>query len=481
LKSIPDFLHVNLPPGGNDLTMPSFRSPLRIFALIVALATLVHLLSLGVAYCEKDKTQHEQKSNEPKIDTDPNASPPTPRNISRYLSLGGYLELRNKMERNFDLNDNEDDTLVITQPTLSLAARIRPKKQVEAYINVRLSREFALKEEGNYKKNRNTKLKVSQAYLSVKDIGEKLTLTLGRQRLHDDREWLYDDKFDAVRCLYELPKTTIDLTLSWNGFSDDDLLEERNNERSDNYILRIDHQLSKEVTLSPYALYRYDRSQEWERPFFVGVHSSGEIADNLDFWQELAWVKGKEKDINQKTGDRRTIEFEGIGFDLGARYRFDEPCDPSVALGFAFGNGDRGSDPDDHAGFRQTGLQDNADKLNGIPTVHYYGELFDPELSNLMVLTLGAGIRPSKHSSIELIYHYYRQDRASAELRDSDIDADPGGVHEALGSEIDFVAGLRYATFYIEASFGAFMPGNAFSEETDSTAFLGEVNLRYKF
>ena len=65
----------------------------------------------------------------------------------------------------------------------------------------------------------------------------------------------------------------------------------------------------------------------------------------------------------------------------------------------------------DHA-FRQTGIQDNNDKFGGVTSFKYYGELLEPELSNLHILTAGIGRRFGRRMSLDLIYHNYRQDEA---------------------------------------------------------------------
>ena len=449
--------------------------------VIAVFQTLVHFSPWTGECSAAGETRNPRENNGQKIDTDPDASPPTPKDISRYLSVGGYLELDSKLERNFDLDGSEKDSLAIVEPILSVAARIEPIESVQAYINVRFAEEVDVKEQGKNDKDRDGKLKISQAYFSVEDIFEDSTLTVGRQRLHDDREWLYDENLDAVRLQYDLPKTRFDLALSWEGVLDDDLLNDGDDDRIDNVMFRVEHDLTRDVQFAPFVVYRYARTGEWERPLFLGFQSAGEVVKNLQYWQALSWVRGKEKEIEKKTGSSRIFRFDGIGLDLGARYEFDARYDPSVVLGFAFGSGDRDSDTAGRRGFRQTGLQDNSGKLNGIPSVQYYGELFDPELSNLMVFTLGSGLRPTRNASVELICHYFRQHRASDELRDTDIDADPDGENEVLGSEIDLVAGLRYAKFYVEANLGAFMPGNAFQGETDSPAILAQVKLRYKF
>ena len=78
-----------------------------------------------------------------------------------------------------------------------------------------------------------------------------------------------------------------------------------------------------------------------------------------------------------------------------------------------------------------------------MPDFLYYGELFDPELSNLLILTAGTGINMTEESSIDIVYHYYLQHKASDELRDAGIDAEPDGESKRLGSEIDLIIGYE--------------------------------------
>lgn len=112
-----------------------------------------------------------------------------------------------------------------------------------------------------------------------------------------------------------------------------------------------------------------------------------------------------------------------------------------ATLGFAFGSGDSDPDTDVDRNFRQTGLHDNSGKFNGNTKFKYYGEVFDPELSNMMIWTAGAGIRPSKNTSLDVVYHHYSQVDRSDELRDVDIDPDPTGKSRDLGHAVDLIVG----------------------------------------
>lgn len=99
----------------------------------------------------------------------------------------------------------------------------------------------------------------------------------------------------------------------------------------------------------------------------------------------------------------------------------------------------------------------------------------------MAILTAGAGIKPSEGSSIDLVYHHYRQHRAAARLRRSDLNAVPAGRDAHLGDELDLVIGLRdIPDTAIEIVLGWFRPGDAFGPGADS-AFLARVEVVYRY
>jgi hypothetical protein len=110
------------------------------------------------------------------------------------------------------------------------------------------------------------------------------------------------------------------------------------------------------------------------------VRSRGEPVEDLDYWLELGYVGGR--DGSKSIG--------GWGVDLGTTYEWPLGPRPSVTLGFAFGSGDRNADDQRDGSFRQTGLQKNEWDFGGSTDFKVYGEVLDPELSNLAIFTVGA-------------------------------------------------------------------------------------------
>jgi alginate production protein len=143
------------------------------------------------------------------------------------------------------------------------------------------------------------------------------------------------------------------------------------------------------------------------------------------------------------------------------------------------GSGDDDPNDDIQRSFRQTGFEDNEAKFSGVNDFLYYGEFLQPTLRNIRILTGGLGVRPSRQTSVELVYHLYTQDQASGEL-DSALEAEPSGRSRRLGREIDVIVAYRpLPDLELTLTGGYFWPGRAFP---GADRGLGvRVELEYKF
>lgn len=404
---------------------------------------------------------------------DPNAPPVATIPIGPYLTFGGRAELEIETDRNFDLNEERADSLSLVQPRLSLAFSFDPSRHFQLYVNPVLTRELAVEEDGEDRR-RKTRLELGLAFAALKEI-EGFSLYVGRQRFKDHREWLYDDELDAARLLYRYERFTLELSANRKNLFDRDVLnkdEEGETERFRNYFMYANYRLAEEVDIAVFGLAQDDRTSEDEDPIHLGLQSEGEVLDDLEYWAQFAHVRGR--DGSEK--------IRGIGLDLGVTYEFDDPIKPSITVGYAYGSGD--DDPNDNRdeAFRQTGFQDNADKFNGVTRFKYYGEVLDPELSNLMIFTAGFGVKPSPRSSLDLVYHYDLQHEAAPRIREDELDARPTGRSRRLGSEVDLIVGYREVqNFDTALVLGYFIPDDAFPGTTDDPAFLANLELRFSF
>ncbi len=439
------------------------------------LLSLFTILFLLIFHVTQSKGQPSLQSEEEHAFSsfDPDAPPETRIRLAPFLTFGAQIEVEYELQRNLDLDGDQDEDLSTLVPELSLAFSFDPSRYFQAFFNVKLSGEFMF-EDGN-KVDDQVSLEFEQAYLLFKNLlDERLSFQIGRQRFDDERQWLYDAELDAARAFFQLSRFLVELSTSRGGLVDRDLLNDDVSDRVNNYFAYGTYAISEETYAAAYILVFDDRSDEENSPIFFGIHSDGDLTESLGYWLELAYVAGKEG----------SNKIRGLGFDVGSTYVFDLPLEPSITLDYAFGTGD--ADPDDGVdkNFRQTGLQANEGDFNGVADFIYYGELFDPELSNLSIFTAGVGINPTEESSIDLVYHYYLQDKASDSLRDVGIEGDPDGQSKRLGSEIDLIIGyVNEGTeniFELAFVLGYLIPGKAFPSESENS-FLTKLVIQFEF
>ena len=150
--------------------------------------------------------------------------------------------------------------------------------------------------------------------------------------------------------------------------------------------------------------------------------------------------------------------------------------DVTIVYAYAAGSGDANLGDSKIDSFRQSGIHGNeADYL-------YYGELFQPELSNIKIHSLGISLDAIDNLDVALLLHDYRQDEADSEIRDVSIDLDPVGPSRDLGREIDLIAvyeldnglELEFVTAVFEAS-------AAYGPNAGRKSRYWSVDLTYNF
>ncbi len=429
-------------------------------------------------------TYWETKKKE-RIDViDPDAPPEATDAAGKFIKFGGRVSFDYDEKRNYDLSKKDADAFGAVSPSVALSTTITPTKNISLYGSMSFSKDFTTIEKGGDRGNHPFELNVNQVNLTVRDLPVKnLSFVVGRQRYQDERQWVINETSDGFRLSYKLKKLTIDSGMFFQGILDKDIINDESDPRVDNYYLSTEYRFSKKFKIRPYGLIRRDHSPDQEQMFFFGFHSSGEIIRHLEYWTELGSSLGKERIEDDATGGDRLNTFAGVGFDIGTRYEFANiPFKPSIIASYAFGSGDNNPGDNIDEGFRQSGLEGNSDSINGVSKVNYYGELFNPELSNLMVLTTGIAMRPIKKASIQFLYHEYIQHHASPNIRDSSIHADPDGLSNRLGSEVDFVLALKnIKRFDFTATLGMFVPDKGAFEEAETIAFLAKMRTRFNF
>jgi alginate production protein len=380
--------------------------------------------------------------------------------ITENLLFAGLLEGRWTGENNFNLNDRRPRDRQDTEGSARVRFIYRPSDSFIGVAELRYQGQYRDDDEDGRFYEDGTRLGETFGYW-VDPLQWNLDLQLGRIDFDDEREWLYDQNLDGIRLFhfnrFFVTEFSVSTTLSDGSPRDENAV---------NSMLYISNG-NEDRHVAAYIVHRDFDLAVREKQTHLGVRVLGEWLPKSKGWLE----------ISRMTGELGTLETGGWGYDVGNTLSFDSGF--NVTLGYAWGEGDDTS-TSRVENFRQTGLQDNNAKLAGVTSFRYYGELADPELVNLRILTAGLGYRFPRRISIDLVGHQYRQDQLSRRWIGSDIDKRPNGRDKDLGWELDFILGWRtHPSWDMEIVAAWFRPGKAFDDADD--AFLGKFQLRYRF
>lgn len=384
--------------------------------------------------------------------------------------LAWTFELTYEGDRRRSLEAGAGEHLSKLAPQLTLDVEHELADDITAHVELELAHDHVLDRGALRDEEHETALDLKQFYLEFSDVRPGLTLLVGRQEFEDDRKWYFDEELDGIRLTYQRGALSLDASAARELLFRKNLLESRPDEDAiSNYFLNAGYDISENHRLSAYTLIRDGMGGVDEELIYYGLSAQGQLADSLTYWGEFAHLRGRD-------GDDR---LNGFGLDLGATWRFQAAWQPSLTLAYAMGTGDDGGGRDGR--FRQSGLEGNEARFNGVEDFLYYGEALDPELSNIRVLTAGIGVRPTENSSIDLVAHRYWQDVAQdGRLPGAAMRAEANGVSRDIGTGIDLIFGYReIEDVALGLRLGWFRPGDAF--DGDRTMFSITAGFDYDF
>lgn len=396
---------------------------------------------------------------------------PPAKNWLSSLSFDIGLEVESTYDTHIALGLMDDDTRTELIPQLDVEMTAELGKLGGVLVALEFAPEIVLTAPADTEMGVGLLMpRVKEMFVLLQDIfASAWTFRIGRQDSEDTRHWLFDDEVDALRATYRTSRFALDLVIAQESLSATDLRQWRITDPPDYYWFYGQYHFGQSRQLAVYSLIQKDR-QENTQLFFFGLQSWGKLASSLSYWLDFAHVRGREEGQ----------QVQGWGGDISLLYTANLPWQPAVMLGFALGSGDQGGEEGRDTAFRQTGLEGNNAELTSDVDIQYYGELFDPELSNMLIVTTGAGLRPLPKLALTLLYHDYHQHRAAAVLRDARITAEPTGRSRALGGELDFIGSWILNKVELKLVLAAFWPGSAFAGAKD-LAFFAQARVRIEF
>jgi hypothetical protein len=340
-----------------------------------------------------------------------------------------------------------------------------------------------------------------------------LALQIGRQNLKEKRSWWWDVDLDAARLHFRRATVVAELGIAKEVFpvSLDDLDGNVLPEQEDvtRGFGRWKWQWANLQNLEFFWLSERDRSGTYQDSVVIredrqdardadldwlGVRAIGrwkkKTLGTLFYWADAASVRGSEDLTDfaefddgfiEANGSRR-VDVRGWAVDAGLTFRPRKARQFSFTASYAVGSGDDDPDPLRDRSFRQTGLNTNKGKHRGVTRFRYYGELLRPELSNLQVLTFAIGRQFLSASSIDLVFHNYRQVYADTILRSARINAPLTGENRDVGDEIDLVIGVEeWRHWELKVIGSVFFAGDAYGPSDREKAYRADLQLRYIF
>lgn len=341
--------------------------------------------------------------------------------------------------------------------------------------------------------------------------GSHVNLDLGRLHFEDERRWWWDEELDAVRFAYETETFEVALAAArelGRTRSDRDFVEPEH-DRVFRLLGELSWDWSPHHGLELFALYQDDHSPTerpdqvvpWEREddsdarlTWLGARLLGVLdlraRGIFGYWLDTALVRGKERllefdDLSSSrsiVSDRTRRRVRGWAIDAGLHWILPLRFEPRFFAEYAVGSGDSTPERGTDRSFRQTGLQANEAGFGGVERFAQYGVLLDPELSNLQVFTLGAGISLLRSSSLDLVYHYYRLVDPALQLRNARIEATFTGRDRDLGHELDLVLALEeWERLEFELVLSGLRAGRAFGSDRGDWSYGSAIIMRFAF
>ena len=426
----------------------------------------------------------------------------TVRVLGRPLTVGGEISQKIRGESDPALRSRADDRVRL-DGTLKLEFFYRLGRHASMFVQGDVGFEAELYREAGTRENTGS-VRRGQAWVYVaRMFGTPFALQVGRQRFREKREWWWDEDLDAVRLRYVGNRFVAEVAVAQEvaGESLRDLRLAPEHQDLRRVLGNAAWAPTPEFRLDLFGLWAHDRSpspglgevipstsddEEDANLVWFGTRFSGDLNDGraaLSYWIDGAVVRGRDIRLGfvpagdgLRVATRTEHRVVGWATDLGMTWT---PSRGGLALTVSYAAGSGDDDPadgTDHA-FRQTGLQDNNGRYEGVDRFRYYGELLRPELSNLEILSTSIGLPLLRSSSIELLYHRYSQIVARSEIVGARLKADPAGLAPGLGEEIDLALGLEeWEHLEMELIAAAFRAGRAFAGRAGE--LTGQLTLK---
>ncbi|MBX2879828.1 MAG: alginate export family protein [Granulosicoccus sp.] len=424
---------------------------------------------------EADEEQTEEQTEEQVEEQELEPIPSVDEAEQQEESIG--RENRTKLESSLKFEylqrEGQDDDQLIrdtgrlrTDLTLQLEQQLSPTAEVVAQMQLR-AQHLTEKELRNSPEFDDTSYDLERLYVQQYLANKLLRWRFGRQQIDGIVRSAIDEELDGLRLTIEREALQLDLS-----FTREDWIEASTAERTDeiyNALVQLSIRPTDKAQWMPYILYRdqeeFITGQDTDEALWYGLQGEVQPSDWFRYWVDLASREGDRLD----SGENESLG--GFSASIGASWILDQQLNLVLTIGFAHASDE----------YRQSGLHSNNFRLNDKNRFRYLGEALDPELANIEIITLGLGAELGKKWRGDIALHTYQQVEPEDNIRGSDLEYEPAGIQQDLGSAADIILLYRASNqMDIQATAGYFLPGDAFTQAPDSVWIAG-LELEYSF
>jgi len=296
-----------------------------------------------------------------------------------------------------------------------------------------------------------------RSYCLYKD---RFNILIGRKKTKDDRSWLYDSSLDQIRFFSE--NYLLNYKLIFATRINDETVTDDNSAKAGlkhfKYVIfNPEYEFYYQNKANVYLIYqKYEDTSA-----YIGALSVKGISGGVLYWVSTALSKGDRPFDSLK-------DATGGAIDAGVKIASSEPL--NYGIGFAYGSKNY---------IQPYSATNYSDYLHKGFSVRYYGEIFDPYLQNLEVLSLYGDYKLHDNGTFFAAFHNYRQPTAKQVVYNDKYLFASNGKSKNLGNEIDLFYQYRIKKLRkLKAGFAYFKGADAFDGNENKDAFKVFVNYR---
>jgi len=324
----------------------------------------------------------------------------------------------------------------------------------------------------NTKTSTDIYLDINELYIRSFCFNDDMSnVLIGRKKTKDLRSWWYDSPLDELKIFnenYVFNYEAIFATRISNETVTDDNSPKAKIKGSRYFILHGDYQYYFNHHLGGYYIYERVKPKDTtvykRRLHFLGLDLNG-IKNDVFYWLNAGYSKG---DLYGYTSVKKS---KGFGFDLGAKIPYNDRL--AFAASYAYGSGKHN--------FTQPYIAtNNSDYLHKSFTFRYYGNVLNPVLENIKIISLYGIYYFAENKTFIASLHNYTQDVARTTSYDTKYFYPTDGKHKNLGNEFDIVYQyLQNRLEKLKIGAGFFFGGSAYDYLSNKNAYRIFLNYRH--